>query len=41
MPEHVMQFMFACAQDQAKANEFAKWFDDPTIAHDIYFPPKP
>jgi hypothetical protein len=40
LPEHVMQFMFECAQDQSKANEFAKWFDDPIIPYEFFFSSK-
>lgn len=38
LPEHVLQLLFECSQDQTKANEFAKWFDDPTIPYHIFFP---
>ncbi|MFC7440715.1 styrene monooxygenase/indole monooxygenase family protein [Laceyella putida] len=38
LPEHVVQLLLQGAQNQAKADEIAEWFADPSTAHQAFFP---
>jgi hypothetical protein len=37
LPEHVVKILMNCAKYQAKADEFASWFENPSRAHQSFF----